>query len=526
MAKMEFIRTYQCNEVLRSMRPIVADIDGTETEKRFFHRFRLAVADGLGSHIWNFTTFWNRVVPQMSHQDEAVKHAVIALGAAYQLFQLPDKDQDPKAKTPDGFTRESLEVFTIQQYNRSICELQRHVGSSSPESIQVTLVCCLAFICLETLRKNYDAAVTHLINGLKILESLPIEHFDFPADTVTDPDLGMQCPKMNFVDMRDIIQLFGRLETSACFFASGIRPIVAERGYAHRKFDDGSYTHMAESGFEFRNLREAHRAYAYFLRDVLARLYETTQIGETGLWSAHDPAVEARQQECLRLRAARLDVLMKRFTTGPYAPGPDSPEHFCLQLDLLHFRCAQSIIASIDENISYNYHHTPSASPSPSPLPSPSLSTYSSGTPPPFSPPQYHSSLLSPPSDRHNRPTSPTSTTTSSLQSEILSIATNLNQGIPPAGVRLPKDRIFNDGGIIGPVYLVAVTSPDSALRTRALRLLADMGGGYGESPSRFFWDGPGLRQRLGLVVGEGVVMTGVPFVQDALERIGGLRGI
>lgn len=522
------------------MRPIVADIAGTEIEKRFFHRFRLAVSGGLGKHIWGFSPFWNSVVPMMSHQDVAIKHAVIALGTAYHMFQLPDKEgQDLNTTTSEGFTRENLEVFTIQQYNQSITELQRHVGSASPESIQVTLVCCLAFICLETLRKNNDAAVTHLINGLNILESLPLEHFKFLAETVTDPDVDVTSHYStnlanNLVDMRDIIQLFGRLEASGCFFTSGFRPIVAERGYAYRKFDDGSYSYMADRSFEFRSLRESHRAIAYFLRDVLARLYETTHTDEH-----RDPMVEAQQQECLRVRGERLDTLIKTFMAGCHAPAPDSPEHLCLQLDMLHLRSAQSIIASIDESLGYDYHHyTPSVSPSTSPLPSPSLSIYSSGNTPPSYPLQYHllPSYLSPPVP-HNRSRSSRTAyaimqtpdnipSTTHLHADLLSIAAAINSSPARSHLRPPtKDRIFfNDAGILGPVYLVAVTSADATLRQRAVHLLSDMDGGYGG----FFWDGPGLRQRLGLVgpgeegeEGESSVLMGaLPLVQEGLERI------
>ncbi|OIW32244.1 hypothetical protein CONLIGDRAFT_572876, partial [Coniochaeta ligniaria NRRL 30616] len=280
-AKMEFIKAYQWNEALRSMRPIAADIDGTEAEKKFFRRFRLLAADGFTNHVCHFTNFWSRVTPQISHQDEAVKHAVIALGAAYQIFQLPphgqshDKKQDKVLNhgSCDEFTHENLEVFTIQQYNKSISKLQRHVGSSSPESIQVTLICCLAFICLETLRGHHEAAITHLINGLNILQSLPPREFDFLSNLSDDgnPAGPRACPYPARCDMRDIIDLFGRLEISACFFASGLRPIVAERGYAHRKLDDGT---SSKYPAEFYSSRQAHRAYNYFLRDVLARLYE------------------------------------------------------------------------------------------------------------------------------------------------------------------------------------------------------------------------------------------------------------
>lgn len=527
------------------MRPIAADIDGTESEKKFFRQFRLLATDGFTNHVCHFTTFWSRVTPHISHQDEAVKHAVIALGAAYQIFQLSPREPNQgnkHGKTPntgsfdDGFTHENLEVFTIQQYNKSISKLQRHVGSSSPESIQVTLICCLAFICLETLRGHQEAAVTHLINGLNILQSLPLREFDFLSDLSGDdhPAGERARPYSTQCSMRDIIDLFGRLEVSACFFASGLRPIVAERGYAHRKMDDGTCSRYPS---EYYSPRQAHRAYTYFLRDVLARLHETSQeLPTSPFWS--DPR-QQRQQECLRLRAARLDALVRGFLSGSHAPQPDTDDHYCIYLDLLHFRAAQILLAGMEERLAghgygcglgyvSNYDDYLS-----SPSGSSSSSSYSGGT----TPPPLYTSPFPPDYATINTP----QPDLRALQSDLLNIASLLNSSQTAHSLRATsKDRIFfNDAGTVGPVYLVAITAADPAIRSRAFRLLAETGGSGVGDCSGFFWDGPGLRQRLGLMVdpllGAPAWHTGMgdmgmsnlgaaPLVQDALERLESLR--
>jgi len=530
------------------MRPIAADIDGTDAEKRFFRRFRSLATDGLTNHVCNFTAFWSRVTPHISHQDDAVKHAVIALGAANEIFQLSRQEQHAEKRSSadihtgssDEFTHEDLEVFTIQQYNKSISKLQRHVGSSSPESIHVTLICCLAFICLETLRGHHYAAVTHLINGLNILQMLPLEEFNFLADLNDEKDpSGPRAPAYTVTecDMRDIIELFGRLEVSACFFASGLRPIVAERGYALRTFDDGT---ASEYPSHYYDCRQAHRAYSYFLRDVLARLYETSQeTPDSPFWS--DPR-QQRQQECLLLRAARLDVLMQRFLSSHYAPAPDTDEHYCVYLDLLHFRTAQTLLAGMDERpsghgygcgLGYHSHYDYPSSPSGSS----SSSAYSRGTTPSrFStsplPPQHASLPVRQPDPR-------------ALQSDLLNIASLLNASRTAKTMRHSSKRriFFNDAGTVGPVYLVAVTAADPSIRSRALQVLADTAGlGGGGDCSGFFWDGTGLRQRLGLGVdpmlvgapaswhsgmgdtGGIDVMGAPPLVLHALNRLEGLR--
>ncbi|KAH6635580.1 hypothetical protein B0J18DRAFT_442829 [Chaetomium sp. MPI-SDFR-AT-0129] len=332
----EFVRACQWNETLRSMRRIEADIDGTDTEKRLFARFRAATADGTAAHLCNFAAFWRRLNPSTGCQDEAVKHAVVALAAAYQLFQYPNEP------IIEGFARRDLEVITIQQYNRSIENLQSHAGSSAAESIRLTLVCCLAFISLETLRGNHEVAVTHLRNGLRILQSLPEPAFDFCA---ADSSLPITPPATrDSLMMPDIIQLFARFELSACFYTHGLQPVVSERGYRMRSFDDGSHDGL------FPDVAHARVVMARFQHDVIARLHEIASVTAAGddataiFWA---DTVQQRQQACLLARSARLGALVADFFSparlGVQDPAAN-PELASLFLDLLHFRCAQFLI--------------------------------------------------------------------------------------------------------------------------------------------------------------------------------------
>lgn len=109
-------------------------------------------------------------------------------------------------------------MLTIQQYNASIELLQRrHVDSAAPESVRVTLLCCLAFVSLESLRGNDDVAVAHLVNGLRILQSLPDSAFDcLDSAASADPDAYSRPPVGAPLRMPDIIHLFAQLEVPTC----------------------------------------------------------------------------------------------------------------------------------------------------------------------------------------------------------------------------------------------------------------------------------------------------------------------
>ncbi|KXX78906.1 Transcriptional regulatory protein moc3 [Madurella mycetomatis] len=435
LAKAEFVKACQQSEALRSMRRIEADIDGTDTERCSFSRSRTVTADDLAALFCPFRAFWIRVAPFTNYQDGALKHAVIALGAAYRLFQRPDEP------VPDGSAQDSIDVFTIQHYNKSIEQLQYHVGSSTPESIRMTLLCCLAFISIETLRGNHAVAVTHLINGLRILQSLPASAFDCLADG----SMFVWPPTRDTLDMPDIIQLFARLELLACFFTHGIQPVIAERGYRTRRFDDGS----AEGPFA--DLFYARRALCNFQHDVAARLHEISAASAAGkiplFWS--DPS-QQRQQSCLSTRSARLgaltDAFLSRFTADV---DPNTPEVFSLFLDLLYFRCAQLQLFL--------------ASPTTTPLPFP------------YQGPAFQESPYSSPA------VNPLPTNTHPLEDHLRQILhlTSRLAASPFFTLNLStactRTRSLTDTHLLlGPLHLVARHTTTDSTRTAAVRLLAE----------------------------------------------------
>lgn len=319
LAKSEFLRACQDHEALRYMRPLAPDVDGYKMDKFFLRLPPIATSTGSTFHC-TFVTFWNRVSSQ-NHGDDALRHALVALGAVHHLFGPPG------VPLPEGFTPESLEVFAIQRYNMSISRLQPHISSSNPESVRITLICCLAFIFLETLRSNHAAAVTHFINGLRILESLP-------APSFCHHYAGAEGFRPEIFSMAEVIDLFGSLESSACFFPTAIRPFIAEHGYRSRLFYDGS------DEPPFSSLADVHAALIRFQRDVMARMSEV---------SGQNPPLcptQQPQQFSLQARSRRLDLLLSEFLSCAYLADPDISETDTLHLHLtiLHFRCSQLLL--------------------------------------------------------------------------------------------------------------------------------------------------------------------------------------
>jgi hypothetical protein len=452
------------------MRRLEASIEGTETEKRLFARFRAAAtAEGVAPHLCSFSAFWRRLTPATGCQDEAVKYAVVALAAAYQLFRPPHEATAAASSIDiDGFSRGDLEVFMIQQYNRSIEQLQsRHAGSSASESIRVTLVCCLAFISLETLRGNHSVAVTHLINGLRILQSLSDSAFDCLADGSVF--VWRPAGEAETLHMPDIIQLFAQLEVSVCFFTHGIQPVVSERGYRTRRFDDGTGT---GNGPFFTDVTHARSVLSCFRHDAMARLHEIAAVGASGgaealsaFWS--DP-MQQRQQSCMAARSARLHALIVDFLSPARLgnPDPTTAELFGLHLDLLYFRCAQFLLSKVTTTA-----HT--------------YSNNSNNLTPNFDPFSAANTTF----ERYQQQQQPQSTTPNdpdfSLPPSILHLASRLSASPimhqspltkPPTMTVTTTTRTLNDlhNHLLGPLHLVATHTPDAGVRAAATRLLAE----------------------------------------------------
>ncbi|KAL8382689.1 hypothetical protein RB595_006463 [Gaeumannomyces hyphopodioides] len=578
LARQEFLRAYQWNSSLRSLRPIAADIGGTEQERRFFHSFRAAIScptDSAhpcvlaGGHVSDYGTvyFWSTIAPRLAHREGAIKHALIALGSAYQLYQQsPGTNwrQGGEAVGPGGAgtaaaagveSSGELELFTIQQYNKSIALLARHACPSSPESIQVTLICCLSFICLEMLRADHAAALTHLTNGLRILESLVPEAFDFlandtdlsgstppsrrpsPSPPSPQPQQQQQPPTPSSHqqhhatsrDMREIIRIFCRLECSAALFASGVQPSLALRAYARRRLDDGSLAFPPGTRDAFESLSEAHAHISSHLRDVVARMSETN-----GRWADHsfwsDP-YQHEQQAALRRRSSRLASLLNHFAAGPAGPAPATPEYMSLHLDLLQVLTANVFIDGMtgledqDDAIVDDFGRLLMSDVALN-------GGFDLGSSPPREMWELDPALMSgellggsdaTAGGRRNSGSGGVGHRSQASLAQMVEVASGIVQTgsmiKQQGGASNPSGRWFiYDSGVLWPVYLAATSAQDPAVRQKALKILREA------TTREGLWDGPALHELI-REVGSKVAQSQWPFheVPRSLTGLGGI---
>ncbi|KAF2464470.1 uncharacterized protein BDR25DRAFT_242370 [Lindgomyces ingoldianus] len=140
----------------RSTVPMLSGLGDSVLYLEFYHH---CAAPTLASNFDH--EFWSRIVLQMAQSESAVRHAVIALG--YLVKTEPGNLKHARSVSASD-SRKTL----LLHYNKAVrCLVHRMAESSYP--IEVGLVTCLLFICIEFLRGDYYTAFTHLHSGLKII---------------------------------------------------------------------------------------------------------------------------------------------------------------------------------------------------------------------------------------------------------------------------------------------------------------------------------------------------------------------
>ena len=128
----------------------------TEQEARNYEYFRLEIAPKLCGFFGHESTFWTRLVLQSAISEPAVRHIVCALGSLQNhLVNL------------STLVTHSYPSFPIKQYGIALKHLLQPIHNDRAQPI--ILISCILSIFYEILFGNYNAAVTHVRSGLKLL---------------------------------------------------------------------------------------------------------------------------------------------------------------------------------------------------------------------------------------------------------------------------------------------------------------------------------------------------------------------
>jgi hypothetical protein len=111
--------------------------------------------------------FWDLLLLQAGCSEPAVQYATLALTSAHK--------SPGRVTKAGGGQLPPEERFALKVYSRAIQSLGSGHQSGDPvasrESLSVTLVTCILFMCLEVVQRRYRTAMRHLMNGLRLIDS-------------------------------------------------------------------------------------------------------------------------------------------------------------------------------------------------------------------------------------------------------------------------------------------------------------------------------------------------------------------
>jgi hypothetical protein len=190
--------------LLNSMgRMSLNDQEGDPLERRSFHHFRLRTSEDLSGNF--YSNFWSRLVLQLSHNEPAIRHGLIALSAAYELFQ-------------DGrITDLTSDQLALRQYNRAIRLLRARMSDPGDRGAEVALICSVIFISIESVRGNFKAVSTHLKSGLGILQTWRASGQRYRSRANLTGEVPYLDPQ---TDEDELVELYARLDLTVTAFLS------------------------------------------------------------------------------------------------------------------------------------------------------------------------------------------------------------------------------------------------------------------------------------------------------------------
>ncbi len=144
---------------LRLVTPTQSDLSPDAKELRSYQYFKERTSFELSSIYDEF--YWQHIVLQISYQETALRHAVVALGALHESLTSVFNATLPLVYA------ESQRVFAWQQCNKAIRRLTYH--TESWPNIGVALVASILFSTLEFLENRCESGLDQIDAGAGVL---------------------------------------------------------------------------------------------------------------------------------------------------------------------------------------------------------------------------------------------------------------------------------------------------------------------------------------------------------------------
>lgn len=147
--------------------------------------------------------FWEALAVRAGFQEPAIFHAILALTSIQERIVLG------RQNLASGSRPETVENVSLGHYSKAIEQLLKpRFAVPDKSAVRVALITCMIFTVMEFGRGHYEAGITHLRSGMKLLDHLrkdgrqsiawPGEFTPTPRDGVDDAWLIESFKRTNF----------------------------------------------------------------------------------------------------------------------------------------------------------------------------------------------------------------------------------------------------------------------------------------------------------------------------------------
>lgn len=320
----------------------------------FFHH---KTAPSLSSYF--DAEFWTRLVFQMSYVEPSVRHAMIALGALHEerergvkLIPILPHVVNPAYPEKLNNAFQPGDEFALAQYNKAIVLLSKRMDSGS--AIEVALLACILFVCIEFLRGDSEPAVKHFRSGMSIALNSLSNSTSVAAKDTLERIKEYMLPFFNRIEL--LANLFG--EQASWDYPVELSETVPDEFNNMREARD-SVVHIANLTVRFIKFMKWRKYTRLVLPDHIAR--QAALLRQMDIWAATldrmllGESITERDLDAaktLRIHQVVAAMWLKRCTTPEETANDESMRDFQTAVGLAE--SIQHVAGSLEQRRALN----------------------------------------------------------------------------------------------------------------------------------------------------------------------------
>jgi hypothetical protein len=186
---------------------------GSDQERRGLSYFRTRTISVLSGYFES--DFWNSLVFNASEFDIVIRHAVVSISSLHECFEM-----NGPLRTVQGTAHQQ---FALQQYDKAVTGMVQKLSSRDEGGTSTTVIACVLFVFAELMQDNHLTAMSHLKNGIQILNDYRGGDFSFRSTKRVKSKTSFAVEQLSQIFVRVLIQ---SIFLGAPYYIAPVMPVV------------------------------------------------------------------------------------------------------------------------------------------------------------------------------------------------------------------------------------------------------------------------------------------------------------